>query len=786
MEVSVVEAVPEKGRKRKRQPENWKAKKAKIKGYSPKCLPENITCNHNTKSFACKQLKMLDLVHFHRSFYSKPIKQHQDALILKCCSVKKTARKRPVKNTRKSRAFSIKYAIYAKSLKKAIPVCQKVFLNTLGITKYRVQFVMQNFFESGQVPTEKRGGDHEKQKYAALRQSVHRFLKSLNCVEAHYCRGSSQQRKYLPRNPKSLCKTGKNAGAIRPTIIPNGIEVNPLKLRDVRNLLQKHYGDSWQNLPHLGYFHAVLNNQDEDELRLLEERGIEEENYTVEDLCEVQVEQDNLRHVRSPCPDYFDYVTDGSGTYGVIVLQPFGPVSSLLVRGNFTIAARLAFTYAGSIEPVVSSTHLLQDFNRGVPLKYRVNFPVTSPLPKITSLTVNDNVVCYATGDLPGEAQYVTTISLQHMLFFKSGSDGLYNALPPQTQQPEIIYVQEPQRPPSNINPTFEVIETNQSPWNQDIPRRTTESPRTTSTPRLIYTRPTTQRTRPIPSRPINTYRPALNPIQTSSTINSMECGINSSPIVPLIIQGYSYDRGEWPWLVAIYKIQKFSSLSYICAGTLISATHVVSAAHCMKRKSSYTAAKNLVVKAGVYNLEDWSDDITVTRTLQAASIHEAYNATTLANDLLVMTLEKPVPFGTYIKPACLWSGNPDLNRIVGTSGVVAGWGANEIGPGGTGEPRMVHMPIVSTATCRASKPEFHKLTSTKTLCAGDHSGSGPCLGDSGGGLYILDNGRWRLRGVVSLSLWSDNGDSTCNLEDYVVFTDTAQYLPWIRKVMSN
>lgn len=78
-------------------------------------------------------------------------------------------------------------------------------------------------------------------------------------------------------NPKSLCKTGKNAVAIRLTIIPNGIKVNPLKLRDFRSLLQKHYGDSWQNLPHLGYFHAVLNNQDEDELRLLEERGVEEE-----------------------------------------------------------------------------------------------------------------------------------------------------------------------------------------------------------------------------------------------------------------------------------------------------------------------------------------------------------------------------------------------------------------------------------------------------------------------------------------------------------------------------
>lgn len=49
----------------------------------------------------------------------------------------------------------------------------------------------------------------------------------------------------------------------------------------------------------------------------------------------------------------------------------------------------------------------------------------------------------------------------------------------------------------------------------------------------------------------------------------------------------------------------------------------------------------------------------------------------------------------------------------------VAGWGANEMGPGGKGEPRMVSMPIVSTATCKASKLDFHGLTSSKTICAG-------------------------------------------------------------------
>lgn len=76
-------------------------------------------------------------------------------------------------------------------------MCQKVFLNTLGITKYRVQYVMRNFFETGKIPIEKRGGDHKHKKYVPQRQTVHSFIKSLKCVEAHYCRGSATLRKYL-------------------------------------------------------------------------------------------------------------------------------------------------------------------------------------------------------------------------------------------------------------------------------------------------------------------------------------------------------------------------------------------------------------------------------------------------------------------------------------------------------------------------------------------------------------------------------------------------------------
>lgn len=64
-------------------------------------------------------------------------------------------------------------------------------------------------------------------------------------------------------------------------------------------------------------------------------------------------------------------------------------------------------------------------------------------------------------------------------------------------------------------------------------------------------------------------------------------------------------------------------------------------------------------------------------------------------------------------------------------------------------------------------------------LTVGHRNNSGPCNGDSGGGFLMEVNKRWTLRGVVSMSLLHEmNG--TCDLEQYVVFTDAAQFLDWL------
>lgn len=66
---------------------------------------------------------------------------------------------------------------------------------------------------------------------------------------------------------------------------------------------------------------------------------------------------------------------------------------------------------------------------------------------------------------------------------------------------------------------------------------------------------------------------------------------------------------------------------------------------------------------------------------------------------------------------------------------------------------------------------------------SGRADGSGPCTGDSGGGFYLKRNGRWTIRGIVSAGI-VDSARKTCDLKQYVVFSDVAQYLGWIISII--
>lgn len=90
-------------------------------------------------------------------------------------------------------------------------------------------------------------------------------------------------------------------------------------------------------------------------------------------------------------------------------------------------------------------------------------------------------------------------------------------------------------------------------------------------------------------------------------------------------------------------------------------------------------------------------------------------------------------------------------------------------------------MKIVSEVDCIRSSAVFSKLVTSRTFCAGNRDGVGPCMGDSGSGLVLQRNNRWMLRGIVS---FGQTNRGQCNLYEYVVYVDVAQHLNWLEDNM--
>lgn len=251
-----------------------------------------------------------------------------------------------------------------------------------------------------------------------------------------------------------------------------------------------------------------------------------------------------------------------------------------------------------------------------------------------------------------------------------------------------------------------------------------------------------------------------------------------------MVVGGNDISRGSWPWLVAIY-ISKASGLSFNCGGSLVSKKVVVTAAHCFKGSGKQYEANEVVIYLGRFNIMKWREEGSVLAEVESIFIHSDYrkNDMSFDADLAVVITKVRVEYSEYIRPICLWEGSTDSNDIVGEDGTVVGWGRDGSGNIVTPEPKKISIPVVSDAQCLRSSDTFVYITSNRTFCAGKRDGRGPCNGDSGSGMSMKKNGRWMLRGIVSAAL-ADPIQNSCNLGEYIVFTDAAKFSNWIKSFM--
>jgi secreted trypsin-like serine protease len=243
--------------------------------------------------------------------------------------------------------------------------------------------------------------------------------------------------------------------------------------------------------------------------------------------------------------------------------------------------------------------------------------------------------------------------------------------------------------------------------------------------------------------------------------------------VSPMIIGGTVAPEGKWPGLVGmLYAAEPDDFLAQYCGGSLISPTHVLTAAHC----ADFVTPGDIEVLVGSQHLDGTGTRVAVS----AVTVHPSWDSDLLNNDVAVITLATPV---TTIKPVKFISSLAEeaLYAPAGTRAMAAGWGYTELG--WVTDVMQAPLPVVDHASCVAGYAAWGITVTDQMLCAGKpaHKQS-VCNGDSGSPLWVKNaDGRYKLQaGVVS---WGISGCAYPGAPD--AFARLAVLGPWVKAQMA-
>jgi secreted trypsin-like serine protease len=235
--------------------------------------------------------------------------------------------------------------------------------------------------------------------------------------------------------------------------------------------------------------------------------------------------------------------------------------------------------------------------------------------------------------------------------------------------------------------------------------------------------------------------------------------------------------------MVAIFKREN-SCKKFICAGVLIKETAIITKANCLT--SAYKSKEDYVLHIGRYNIEDKHESNYEEHYIKQIIRHPDWRKKSINSqdaNLAIAILEKPVTYGPYIQPVCLWTSTYDNIDIDNRHGTVVGWGGQMVKRISSSVPWMLEVTVLPQATCLQSNQAFSNMTSDRTFCGSAGIGAGPCKGDGGSGFYMQRGEKWYLRGLVATTVL-DPVTQSCDLKEPTVYIDVAKFQDWIDSVL--
>ncbi|KAG8233803.1 hypothetical protein J437_LFUL008023 [Ladona fulva] len=171
------------------------------------------------------------------------------------------------------------------------------------------------------------------------------------------------------------------------------------------------------------------------------------------------------------------------------------------------------------------------------------------------------------------------------------------------------------------------------------------------------------------------------------------------------VVGGQVASHGQFPWQVLISMDN-----SYVCGGSVISDTWILTAGHCASDFS------NFVVTLGAQR-SDQQEPGTVVKQTRDKTVHERYDPNQIENDISLLRLPSPISF----------THSPGINDQL----------------------RYVSMPVMSNDECARTYGDV--ITNSK-ICTDTKVGRSSCNCDSGGPLVLMMNdGRYTEVGIVSI-----------------------------------
>ncbi|CAO1381160.1 unnamed protein product [Diamesa hyperborea] len=263
-----------------------------------------------------------------------------------------------------------------------------------------------------------------------------------------------------------------------------------------------------------------------------------------------------------------------------------------------------------------------------------------------------------------------------------------------------------------------------------------------------------------------------IDSLCTKTSKQDFKCGSFMS-ISDRIGGGRMSDKGEFPFHAAIY----INSL-YKCGGSLISDKIVLTAAHCLVNVITVLRKEVFTVILGLTDLRNLTGHEAIRKVAEVIR-HPDYSLSQNIpqNDIGLLVLNGQIQYTSYITHICLFSAQAPIESLIGERGTILGWGLT-MDKKISQHLNHAQMTFASRLACTDSNVLFALLNNNAYCANSQGTLQTACSGDSGGGMVLLVNGKFHIRGLVSTAI-NEKG-KICHVGQYVAFTDVSAYLKWI------